>query len=174
MLGVYSADDDCSEDLWELESEEAAEVVISEGSAGVLQLWLAAQGACVTQLSIQAPKVEDRWPPEALMLQLPFGQLLQLHSFICCNAQLQELQLGSDSTIATCMYIDLLPDTSYVGMGRQGGGRADLKYWRACAFQCRYISCTAWHGNLMICCKGLQSEPTQRSTNGFAHLKLKS
>jgi hypothetical protein len=98
MQGACNADDDDSEDMWELESKEA-EVVVSRGSAGVLQQWLAAHGACVTQLSIKAPTVGDSRPPDAnLLLQLPFAQLQQLRRFTCCSAQLQEVQLGSDST----------------------------------------------------------------------------
>jgi hypothetical protein len=99
MPGACNADDDMSEDLWELEGEAATEVAASRDSAGALEQWLAGHGACVTQLSIKTPKAEDGSPPEArLLLQLPFAQLHRLHSLTCCNAQLQNLQLGSNST----------------------------------------------------------------------------
>jgi hypothetical protein len=99
MQGARNVDDVYPGDLWELESEEEAEVVASRGSAGVLEQWLAAHGPCVNQLSIKAPEVGDSSPADALLpLQLPFEQLQQLHSFCCCHAQLQEMQLGSGST----------------------------------------------------------------------------
>jgi hypothetical protein len=107
MMQGASNDYRVSEILWELEGEDAAEVVTSRGSAGFLGQWLATHGACVTQLSFKAPDVEPSSPPDvepssppdALpRLQLPFAQLQQLRNFTCCNAQLQDTQLGSDST----------------------------------------------------------------------------
>jgi hypothetical protein len=99
MQGSCNADDDEGEDLWELEGEAPTELVASRDSAGGLEQWLAAHGECVTQLSIKTPKVGVGSPPEArLLLQLPFAQLQRLRSFTCCNAQLQNLQLGSNST----------------------------------------------------------------------------
>jgi hypothetical protein len=99
MQGACNSDDDCSEDLWELDSEEEAEVVASTGSAGVLQQWLAARAAFTTQISIKGPKVKDGSPADAHMpLQLPFAQLQQLLSLTCCNAQLHEMKPGSGNT----------------------------------------------------------------------------
>jgi hypothetical protein len=69
----------------------------AEAALGVLEQWLAVHGA----RSTKAPNVGDSRPPDdCLLLQLPFGQLQQLSSFTCCNAQLQKMQLGSDSTAA--------------------------------------------------------------------------